>query len=256
MSTEKSNEEIVVLAILIRYNLPTVRRTNNPAVVELQNISKRLARLPILTNISITVYQGEKIGIAGPIGVGKTTLLYIMLGLITPDTGTIKMFSLSFETHRQYILQRVNFASSALKLNGYASVYENLLTFARLYRVPNPKHKIEKLVHNFGIEYLLKKNLKVYKLSAGENSKVNICKALLNNPEVLFLDEITAYLDPKSEEMLRDVLKKQTLQTVLFASHNLQELRRFCTKILFLKKGKIQYFGPMPSAKRILSYYG
>jgi ABC-2 type transport system ATP-binding protein len=227
-------------------------------ILEIKNVFKQLNRTHILKNVSLTVYQNEIIGLVGPVGAGKTTLLYIALGLIKPDSGIVKEFGLHFETHRQEILQQINFASSTLKLNGYSSVWENLLTFSRLYRVENAKKKIADLAHYFQIDYLLRQNTKVYRLSSGENSKVNVCKAFLNDPKLLLFDEITAHLDPVSSRLLLrriHMLNQQRQMSVLFVSQNISELRKICRRVIVLKKGTIVYDGLFPKAHKLTSLY-
>lgn len=188
------------------------------------------------------MYRGEIVGVTGPIGAGKTSLVYTALGLIKPDSGCVSFFSHPFDTHRQEILQQINFASSYLRLNGYSSVKENLLTFARLYQIKNPVEKIERLANTFDILYLLSSNRKVYKLSSGENIKVNLCKAFLNDPKILFLDEITAHLDPKSIIVLHQYIiaqHKQTNLTVLYVSQRINELQKLCNRLVYMEHGTI-----------------
>lgn len=220
-------------------------------VLTVDRLSKSFDRKLILSDISFRIYKREIVGLMGPNGAGKTTLLLILLGLITPDKGTVSIFSNTI----QKALPRINFASSSHRLNGYASVWENLLTFARLYNVQNPKGKIYGLAHIFGIVHLLKSGIKVYSLSAGENTKVNVCKAFLNDPQILFLDEITAHLDQGSTTKTLAYIKYYTRQasaSVIYVTHKANEAKGICDRFVLLDRGKIRYYGnrlPMLSPK-------
>ena len=180
-------------------------------------------------------------GITGPIGAGKTTLIQMALGLITPDSGAIHMLNLPLESHRQTLLQQINFASSSLRLNGYSSIMENLMTFSGLYNIDHAKEKIQKLSDEFHIRHLLDSGEKVYKLSSGENSTVNLCKALLNNPVLLFFDEITAHMDPSGIRRFYKYLRsfKRNSGSVVLISQNISELQYACDRIIFMRKGHI-----------------
>lgn len=164
------------------------------------------------------------------------------MGLLEPDEGDVSVFSSSYKNNRQNILQKINFASSSTRLSGYASVKENLETFAALYQIPKPDKKIRFLTQLLNISSLLDSNSKVYKLSTGENAKVNMCKSLLNDPEILFLDEITAHLDQRSIQKIFSYLKHENLRrnlTILFVSHNVDHLHEICNKLIYMKQGKI-----------------
>lgn len=224
-------------------------------LIQFSGVGKSYAKTTILSNITFSILKGEMVGILGPIGAGKTTLLHIMLNLIKQDIGTVRFFSLNMEHNAQSILQRMNFASSLLRLNGYSSVFENLVTFGRLYRVQNIKNKIMNLTSYFNIKHLM--HTKVYKLSAGENTKVNLCKSFLNDPEILLFDEITAYLDPNSISKLFSLLRKKNKTqklTVLYVSHKYEDIETLCSRLIALNKGHIVYDGKAIKNQEIFSH--
>ncbi len=216
-------------------------RNNKFPIIEFVNVSKRFNSKAILSKINLTIYRGEVVGITGPIGAGKTTLIQIALGLISPDHGMVRLLNLPLEENRQELMQHINFASSSLRLNGYSSVIENLLTFARLYGVTHPIEKISELARQFHIQHLLNSGSKVYKLSSGENSTVNLCKALLNNPTLIFFDEITAHMDPTGIHRFTNYLttRKTAGDSTIIISQNLSELQETCDRVVFMKQGKI-----------------
>lgn len=225
-------------------------------ILECHRLSKRLSRRLILSDISFRLRSGDRLGIVGPVGAGKTTLLYIILGLISPDRGKLTVFGKPLQKQRQEILGQVNFASSNLKLNGYSSVRENLITFAWLYGVGKAPEKIARLARDFGVAHLLK--TKVYRLSAGENTKVNLCKALLNDPKLLLLDEIVAHLDPVSAAYVKRRLLQENREknlTFVYVSHNLKDIEAVCNRVIVLGKGRLRYDGKILPKKKLLAYY-
>ena len=179
-------------------------------------------------------------GLLGPNGAGKTTTIRMMLNLITPTSGTIRIFGKDFAGNTEDLLQKINFSSSYTSMDWRLSAWENLMVFAKLYHVTNPKDKIEQLMKRFEIWEM--RNQRVTSLSSGEATRVNLCKSLINDPIVLFLDEPTASLDPyiadKTRKILKEVQKERSL-TILYTSHNMTEIERMCDYILFLYKGKI-----------------
>ena len=146
------------------------------------------------TRISFSLAKGKIIGLLGPNGAGKTTTIQMLVGITLPDGGAIRYFGLDLHTHREACLQRINFSSSYNMLQSRITVWENLIVFARLYRVDNPKARSGELGEYFGITQLMDQRFMT--LSAGQKTRVNLVKALLNDPEVILMDEPTASLDP------------------------------------------------------------
>lgn len=205
-------------------------------LIEVKKVKKKLSKRDILTDVNLKVYNGEIVGIGGAVGSGKTTFLYTLLGLIEADAGQI-LYKNKVINHDS--LQEIGFASSSSKLNGYASVLENLHTFADLYNVNNSEKKILTLCKKFGLLSLLK--TKVYNLSGGENTRLNLCKAFLNDPQLILLDEITSHLDQYSNLKISKFLKEQAKigKSIIFITHNIQELIYLSDKIFILHKGKL-----------------
>ena len=236
----------------------------NP-VVEVKNLTKKFVTKRLLfskkeevvavDNISFQIKEAEILGLLGPNGAGKTTIIDMLLGLIKPTKGEIKTFNLSFEKNREEILKQMNFSASYVNLPWRLKVWENLYTFARLYEVADYKKEVNKLIEEFGIsEY---KNKLMKDLSSGQIARVQLCKAFVNSPRLLLLDEPTVFLDPDVADFTRRfimerVKKKKT--TVLFTSHNMTEVAQLCDRVIFLNKGKIVAEDtPLGLAKRIKS---
>ena len=225
-------------------------------MIELNAINKTLGRKLILSNVSLSVGPGEIVGVAGPVGAGKSTLLNVCNGLISPDKGSVTIINLPMQTRQQQILQHINYASSNQRLSGYATVMENLATYALLYEIPDANIRITSFFKHFGIPTgLLHK--KIYRLSSGENSLVNLVKAVLNNPKVLLLDEITAHMDPILTARVHEFLKERNTATcvTVLVSQNTKELQNFCTRVIVLSRGRVVYDGKPLSPAKIKIYY-
>jgi ABC-2 type transport system ATP-binding protein len=227
-------------------------------LVTVERVTKTYGNFKALDEVSFVVQAGEIAGLVGPNGAGKTTMIHVMLGLISPSAGAVRLFGTSLETNREQILQRLNFTSPYMAFPARLTVLENLTVFARIYNVREPLEKIIELLKRFGIAHL--KNTPISRLSSGETTRVGLCKAFLNNPELLLLDEPTAYLDLQAALQVRDVLLD--LQgtygtTILYTSHNMLEVQRMCDRIIFLSQGRVIAAGtPIEVTREILKENG
>jgi ABC-2 type transport system ATP-binding protein len=208
-------------------------------VIEVQGLTKRFGSVVAVADLSFSVRRGEIFGLLGPNGAGKTTTIQLLLGLTTPTAGTIWVFGLDLQKHRRAILQRVNLAATYVSLPTNLTVWENLNVFARLYGIRKPRAKIEELLELLDMTPLARRVTGT--LSSGQITRLNLCKALLNDPEILFLDEPTASLDPEVAARVRDILRRiQRTRgiTMVFTSHNMREVEALCDRILFLARGR------------------
>ncbi len=223
-------------------------------LIEVENLSKAFGDFTAVDDVSFSVKEGEIMGMLGPNGAGKTTTIHMILGLITPGAGRISIFGKSMETHREEILQQVNFTSPYVAFPFRLTVLENLKVFARLYNVPRPRERIDELLELFGIVKLRDKAIS--RLSSGENTRVGLCKAFMNKPRLLLLDEPTAYLDPEIAWQVKNVLleaQREDGTTILYTSHNMDEVERMCNRIVFLHHGKVVATGtPIEITQAIL----
>lgn len=209
-------------------------------VLEVQNLRKVYRDTVAVDNISFTLEHGEIVGFLGPNGAGKTTTIHMLLGITLPNGGTIRYFGKDLNTHRSECLQRMNAASAFNTLLGRITVRENLLVFAELYRVKDPRRKIEDLLERF--EMTAFASTLYWNLSSGQRTRVNLVKSLLNDPEILLMDEPTASLDPDIADKtlsLIEELKKERNLSILYTSHNMAEITRLCDRVIFLDHGKI-----------------
>jgi ABC-2 type transport system ATP-binding protein len=195
-------------------------------------------------NVAFAVKQGEIVGLLGPNGAGKTTTINMILGILEPTSGSIEILGKNLKEHRAEIVKQMNFAAVYAQMPGNLTVYQNLYVFGLLYQVRNLKEKIKSLLHEFDLEAFA--NTKAGLLSSGELSRLNLAKALINEPSLLLLDEPTASLDPSVANFIREKIKKWVTETetaVLWTSHNMSEIQAVCDKVLFLSHGKILLSG-------------
>ena len=223
------------------------------AIVEVKNLTKRFGDLTAVDNISFRIFEGEILGLLGPNGAGKTTTINMLLGLVRPTAGKIKIFGLSFEKNREKILGQMNFSAAYINLPWRLKVFENLYILARLYGVKDYKKKVDRLLSEFQIRGARNKLMR--DLSSGQMARVHLCKAFVNNPKLLLLDEPTVFMDPDIADITRRFIVKKVKKegiTVLFTSHNMAEVAQVCERIIFLDKGKIvAQDTPLGLSKRI-----
>jgi ABC-2 type transport system ATP-binding protein len=223
------------------------------SVLTVNDLSKKYGSFVAVDSISFSVEKGKILGFLGPNGAGKTTTIQMLLGISSTTSGSIEYFGKDFFKNRQEILQRINFASAYNTLQGRISVWENLVVFARLYSVKNAEKKVKELLEYFEISDLLSQRF--WDLSAGQKTRVNIIKAMLNKPELLLLDEPTASLDPDiADKVLTFVeqLKNDEKLSILYTSHNMEEVTRICDEVIILNHGKIvAQDTPLQLTKRI-----
>jgi ABC-2 type transport system ATP-binding protein len=209
-------------------------------VMEVRSLRKEFGKSTAVHDVSFDVRKGEILGLLGANGAGKSTTLFMLLGLITPTSGTIRVFDRDLQTNRPEILQRMNFASAYQFLPYNLKVWENLHVFAEIYRVQNEKQRSAELLEMFELTHL--RNKMTGSLSSGEQTRLNLCKALLTDPELLLLDEPTASLDPdladKVRKILLDLQKKNGI-TIINTSHNMADVHEMCDRIVFMRKGRV-----------------
>ena len=212
--------------------------------IRTKNLSKTYDNKTVVSNVSINLPYGGIFGVLGKNGAGKTTFLAMLMGLITPTEGEIFIFDKSLKFHKYEILKNINFQSPYVDLPKKITVMQNLIFYARLYDVIDIKKKILKLSEDLFITDLLHN---IYgTLSSGQKTRVNLCKALLNDPKLLLLDEPTASLDVSTSEFIRKYIKRfqrKNNSTILITSHNLEEIEKLCSHIILLEKGKIKFDG-------------
>ena len=212
----------------------------NIATIEVNNLAKQFKNALAVNNISFKINKGTIIGLLGPNGCGKSTTIGMMLGLIKPTSGTVVINGQNIENNRTSLLEKMNFISPYIELPKKLTVEENLKVYGRLYGVKNLEGKISEIMEKLNLTEFKKR--KTGELSSGQKNRVSLAKALINDPEILFLDEPTASLDPDVGDNIRTFIEDFASKkgaTILLASHNMNEVERLCHEVMMMKDGKI-----------------
>lgn len=226
----------------------------NENIIEVRNLSKKFTNHQAVKNISFDLKRGQIKGILGANGAGKTTTITMLLGLLTPTSGSIKILSHDISKNRYKILNKINFSSPYVDLPKKLTVRQNLFVYGMLYGVANINKKIKSIAKELGFENLL--DIKVGELSSGQKTRVSLGKAIINDPEILFLDEPTASLDPDTADRIRTFFEnfcKKHNTAIILASHNMEEVTRLCDSVIMMKNGEITDQG---SPSSLLKKYG
>jgi ABC-2 type transport system ATP-binding protein len=208
--------------------------------IEVKDLVKRYPTATAVDGVSFTIARGGITALLGGNGAGKTTTLSMLLGLLLPTSGSVRVLGEDILRHRYRVLSRMNFSSPFVDLPHRLTVRQNLLIYARLYALRGRRDRIAALADDLQIGAFLDRP--AGKLSAGQKTRVALAKALLNEPELLLLDEPTASLDPDTGDWIRSYLETwqaSTGATILMASHNMAEVERMCSDVLMMKAGKI-----------------
>ena len=199
-------------------------------ILRAENLRKVYAGRAAVDSISFSVSEGEIVGLLGPNGAGKTTTINMILGVLAPDTGTIQIGGIDLAKRRSAALSRTNFAAVYAQLPGNLTVAENLRVFGMLYQTPDLETHIDTAIADFTLKPL--RNTRCGVLSSGEQTRVSLAKAMLNDPALLLLDEPTASLDPATARDIRAHIQAYAARGrggVLWTSHNMMEWKRFAT---------------------------
>src|SRR3989344_5750316 len=210
-------------------------------IIEVKNLVKEFGKVRAVNDLSFSIEEGKITGLLGPNGAGKTTTIQMILDLVTPTSGEIKVFGLDMRHHREEIMGQVNFSSPYVSLPTNLTVWENLATFGRLYGVSGIRTRINELADFFDIRDLMSR--KTATLSTGQLTRLNLTKAMLNYPKLLLLDEPTSSLDPDIADRTRMMLKKVQVErgvTILYTSHNMQEVEEICDDVIFINHGRLK----------------
>lgn len=230
-------------------------------VLEVKNLVKRFnsprteaGGFTAIDDISFEVKEGQILGFLGPNGAGKSTTIYCILGLIVPDSGKVRIFDQDVAQKRSEIMIKVGYASAEFNLPWNLTIWENLLVYAKLYEVANAKKRITELLDIFEMSNL--QNTAIRDLSTGLRARTNLCKALLNKPKLLLLDEPMASMDPdivdKGINLLKQIQATDKM-TILYTSHNMWEIEEIANDVIFINHGKIVASGtPLELTQNVL----
>jgi len=209
-------------------------------ILTVKDLTKKFGKYTAVNNISFSIKEGEIVGLLGPNGAGKTTTIAMLLGIISPSSGSISVFGLPFAENRETILKEMNYSSAYIKAPWRLTVWEHLYVFALMYEVPHPKERIQEVLRIFN--FTKQKDVLNGDLSSGNMARLNLCKAFINQPRLVLLDEPTSSLDPDVADQVRQFIKlsrEKYKTTVLITSHNMAEIEELCDRVIFMNHGKI-----------------
>ena len=211
------------------------------AAIEVAHLVKLYKTNRAVDDVSFRIAQGSITGLLGGNGAGKTTTIAMIMGLVLPTSGRVRVLGHAMPEQSAEVLGRMNFESPYVDMPMRLTVRQNLTIFGKLYAVDNLKQRIEQLASDFDLkDFLDRAN---GKLSAGQKTRVALAKALINQPELLLLDEPTASLDPDTADWVRQHLqdyRRAHNATILLASHNMLEVERLCDRVIIMKRGRIE----------------
>jgi ABC-2 type transport system ATP-binding protein len=214
---------------------------DGPAAIEVAHLVKLYKTTLAVDDISFRIARGSITGLLGGNGAGKTTTIAMIMGLVLPTSGRIRVLGHPMPEQSAEVLGRMNFESPYVDMPMRLTVRQNLTIFGRLYAVENLRGRIEELAADLDLgDFLDRAN---GKLSAGQKTRVALAKALINQPELLLLDEPTASLDPDTADWVRQHLmayRRTRGATILLASHNMLEVERLCDRVIIMKRGRIE----------------
>jgi len=208
--------------------------------IDVRHLRKVYGEVVAVDDLTFSVPRGAVLGLLGGNGAGKTTTIAMLLGLLEPTVGEIRVLGIDIRKDRYTALPRMNFSSPYVDLPHRLTVRENLLFYGRLYGVKDLRRRIDEIAEQMQVAQFLDRQ--AGKLSAGQKTRVALAKALINKPDVLLLDEPTASLDPDTADWVRSFLKdyqRETGATILLASHNMNEVERLCDDVLLLQTGRV-----------------
>jgi ABC-2 type transport system ATP-binding protein len=222
-------------------------------VIEVRHLTKTLGGRAVLSDINFQVQKGLVFGILGPNGSGKTTLLRILLGLITPDTGEVKVLGQNPLSMTREDKSSIGFVLEDHGLNERLTAYQNIDFFAQVYGLAKEKRRVRilDLLDRVDLSAYIKKPVGTF--SKGMKQRLSLARALIHEPRILFLDEPTSNLDPEGTVYIRNLILRLSSEegiTIYLNSHDLDEVERVCARIVIMKRGNIMLQGAIADLLR------
>lgn len=217
---------------------------NSEQIIEVRGLTKKFKSLVAVNNLDLNVYRGDVFGFLGPNGAGKSTTIRMLLSLIKPTAGLIKIFGMPLKENREKILKKVGAIVEKPDFYMYLSAYKNLEILGKLSGADTSKKKIMEMLELVGLAKRYKSKVKTY--SHGMKQRLGIAQALLHDPELIILDEPTTGLDPQGMKEIRDLilyLSKEKNKTIFLSSHILREVEIIASRMIIINKGTTQVEG-------------
>ena len=221
-------------------------------IIKTENLTKKYGRSYAVKNLNLEIEKGEVFGFLGPNGAGKTTTIAMLTGILRPTSGCLYLFGKEFNSDYFNLKRRIGVVPEYPSVYKKMSAYAYLSFFADMYQVKNKEEKIGELLELVELEEYKDKPLKEF--SKGMRQRVSIARALINDPEILFLDEPMHGLDPMGVKDVRDIIlnQKEKGKTILISSHILSEVERVCDVIGIIKEGELVTKGSIDELERVI----
>lgn len=217
---------------------------NSEQIIEVRGLTKKFKNIIAVNNLDLNVYRGDVFGFLGPNGAGKSTTIRMLLSLIKPTSGSIKIFGKTIKENREEILRKVGAIVEKPDFYLYLTAYKNLEIFGKLSGADTSKKKIMEMLELVGLSKRANSKVKTY--SHGMKQRLGIVQALLHDPELIILDEPTTGLDPQGMKEIRDLilyLSKSKNKTIFLSSHILREVEIITSRMIIINKGSTQVEG-------------
>jgi lipooligosaccharide transport system ATP-binding protein len=215
------------------------------SVISARNLRKSYGDQLVVDGLNLSIRRGECFGLLGPNGAGKTTTLRLLLGLITPDSGKLSLLDYSVPQQAREARLRVGVVPQMDNLDPDFSVAENLLVYGRYFGMSDAaiEARLPELLDFANLTH--KRDAKVPTLSGGMKRRLTLARALVNDPEILFLDEPTTGLDPQARHLIWQRLRELTARgkTLLLTTHFMDEAERLCHRLAVMDNGRIISMG-------------
>ncbi len=213
-------------------------------IIEVNGLTKKFGGLVAVNNLDLNVYKGDVFGFLGPNGAGKSTTIRMLLSLIKPTSGTIRIFGKFLKEKRKDILRRIGAIVEKPDFYLYLTAYKNLEMLGKISGTDVSKKRIMEMLELVGLSKRYKSKVKTF--SHGMKQRLGIAQALLHDPELIILDEPTTGLDPQGMKEVRDIilfLNREKGKTILLSSHILREVELIASRLIIINKGTAQVEG-------------
>lgn len=217
---------------------------NDEKIIEVNSLTKHFKDLRAVNSLNLNVFEGDVFGFLGPNGAGKSTTIRMLLSLIRPNEGSIKLFGKSLQKNRIEILKRIGAIVEKPDFYGYLSAYKNLEILGRISGKEITKNRIMEVLELVGLSKRYKSKVKTF--SHGMKQRLGLGQALLHDPDLIILDEPTTGLDPQGMKEIRELilhLSKEKKKTIFLSSHILHEVELVANRMIIIDKGTTRVEG-------------
>jgi len=217
---------------------------NPEQVIEVRGLTKKFRDVVAVNNLDLNVYRGDVFGFLGPNGAGKSTTIRMLLSLIKPSQGDIKIFGKSLKQNRNEIMAKIGAIVEKPDFYLYLTAYKNLEIFGRISGADVSRKKIMEMLELVGLDKRYKSKVKTF--SHGMKQRLGLAQALIHDPELIILDEPTTGLDPQGMKEIRDLilyLSSTKNKTIFLSSHILREVEIIASRMIIINKGTARVEG-------------